>query len=229
MIDFYCDLNAGGMYHIFNKAVKNNLLFRTKGNYEFFLKRYDFYLSDLLETYCFCLLPNHFHLLVEIKDETIVKTAYRKYLEAREEERFQKSLDFGNPYIKKNIDEMVNKPVSDIISEQFRSLFISYSKSPFGDNQETGNLFRRPFKRLLVDNTKYFANLVHYIHTNSQKHNLNDDFRQYAWSSYNRILSGRPSKLQKDAVISWFNNKENYVQYHGISINIDEIKHLIIE
>ena len=43
-------------------------MFCNDGNYEFFLKRYEKYLSSVLDTYAYCLLGNHFHLLVKIRD-----------------------------------------------------------------------------------------------------------------------------------------------------------------
>ena len=51
-------------YHIYNKAVANDLLFYSNENYKYFLKRYDFYLNEIAATYAFCLLPNHIHFLI---------------------------------------------------------------------------------------------------------------------------------------------------------------------
>jgi hypothetical protein len=80
-----------------------------------------------------------------------------------------------------------------------------------------------------VQSVQQLVNLVHYIHTNPQKHRIIDDFRQYPWSSYERIMKSRPSKLQKEAVVEWFNNKDNYLGYHNQTIDLDKIKGLIIE
>jgi len=55
------------------------------------------------------------------------------------------------------------------------------------------------------------------------------DFRQYPWSSYERVLRDRPSKLNKEAVLGWFNNKENYIAYHGRTANLDVLKDLMYE
>ncbi|MBC8311541.1 MAG: transposase [Candidatus Marinimicrobia bacterium] len=55
-------------YHIFNKAVNKNKLFLNNENYRFFLDKLYFYTKDVFEIYSYCLLPNHFHLLVKIKD-----------------------------------------------------------------------------------------------------------------------------------------------------------------
>jgi len=43
-------------------------MFYGKRNYEYFLKKYDDYLSPVLDTYAYNLLGNHFHMLVRVKD-----------------------------------------------------------------------------------------------------------------------------------------------------------------
>ena len=54
-------LEEGQFYHIYNRGNNRERLFYSTENYLFFLRRYDEYL------YAFCLLPNHFHLLVRVK------------------------------------------------------------------------------------------------------------------------------------------------------------------
>jgi putative transposase len=131
-------------------------------------------------------------------------------------------------YMDKVIETAV-KSVVNPVSCAFRKLFMAYSQAINIQERRTGSLFRKSFKRLEVNNPKYFAALVQYIHTNPQKHGIIEDFRQYPWSSYQRMIKSKPSKLKKDEVIEWFKNKQNYLQYHGLSIDLDEIKHLIIE
>lgn len=54
-------------YHIFNRGnEKRNIFFEYK-NYQYFLKRYVDYTSAYLDTYSYCLLDNHFHLLIKPK------------------------------------------------------------------------------------------------------------------------------------------------------------------
>ena len=63
-------------YHILNRGNDKTILFYTKENYNYFLKQYDSYLSEYLTTYAFCLLSNHFHLLVKLNTEReIIETA----------------------------------------------------------------------------------------------------------------------------------------------------------
>jgi len=62
-------LSTDSIYHIYIRANGNELLFKTKDYYHYFLQKYDSYISLIAETYCYCLMPNHFHFLVRIKRE----------------------------------------------------------------------------------------------------------------------------------------------------------------
>jgi putative transposase len=55
-------------YHIYNRTINEELLFRSEENYLFFLKKYRYYLDEYLETIGYCLMPTHFHFLVRVKE-----------------------------------------------------------------------------------------------------------------------------------------------------------------
>jgi len=61
-------LIPGGVYHIYNRANGREKLFLNDDNYTFFLKRYYKYLGRFLDTFCYCLMPNHFHFLIRVKE-----------------------------------------------------------------------------------------------------------------------------------------------------------------
>ncbi len=58
----------GETYHIYNKAVGDELLFRTANDYYFFLKKLTRFILPVSNIYAYCLIPNHFHLLLKIKE-----------------------------------------------------------------------------------------------------------------------------------------------------------------
>ena len=55
------------LYHIYNRANGREHLFIEDENYGFFLQKVSQYILPVAEIYSYCLLPNHFHLLVKIK------------------------------------------------------------------------------------------------------------------------------------------------------------------
>jgi REP element-mobilizing transposase RayT len=83
-------LESDSMYHICNRAVGNEVLFKNEKQYIHFLKCIEKYLLPKANIWSYCLMPNHFHLLIEIKEnitgETISKAvsdccnAYTKWL-----------------------------------------------------------------------------------------------------------------------------------------------------
>ena len=46
-------------YHIYNKAVSDNLLFIEDKNYYYFISRLQEYLLESTEILAYCLMPNH--------------------------------------------------------------------------------------------------------------------------------------------------------------------------
>jgi len=186
-------------YHIWNRGNNRENLFYTAANYEYFLRLYDQFLDPVAETYSFCLLPNHFHLLIRTKPVLVSPAG-------------ETNIKTSNP-----------------VSLAFQRFFTAYSQAINIQERRSGSLFQKPFKRLEITTTRQLSNLVHYIHTNPQKHGIIDDFRHYPWSSYERVMRDRPSKLKKEEVLQWFNDKTNYVNYHSRSIDLDEIKEIIIE
>lgn len=51
-------------YHIYNHANSEHNLFFQVENYRHFLKKLNHYLNGYVEFHAYCLMPNHFHLLV---------------------------------------------------------------------------------------------------------------------------------------------------------------------
>ena len=61
-------LENGKYYHIYNRGINSDILFKENDNYEYFLRLYDKHIDPIAETYAWCLMKNHFHFLVRIKD-----------------------------------------------------------------------------------------------------------------------------------------------------------------
>src|ERR1700679_1071786 len=150
------------IYHIYNRGNNGENLFYKPDNYNYFLRQYDRHLSPYLETFAYCLLPNHFHLLVRIK-------SYK---------------DFPKSDAIPQRDGIATKEIEPEHStgEHFRRLFIGYAQAINKQQVRTGSLFQKPFKRKEVSNQQYFNQLVYYIHANPQTHGIADDFRDYPYS-----------------------------------------------
>jgi len=62
-------LEYGQYYHIYNRGINGENIFIEERNYVYFLKLYAKYIEPIADTFAYCLLRNHFHLLVWIRDE----------------------------------------------------------------------------------------------------------------------------------------------------------------
>ena len=195
---YYTVFEEGCFYHIYNRTVDKQPMFRNESNYEYFLKRCNKYLSPVTKTYAYCLLGNHFHILLRVKEHSSI---------IEDLTTFQ---TFSN-LPKANI---IDKSTHDLVSHQFRKFFQFFAMAFNKEQNRIGTLFQTPFKRVLVKDDLNFTQLVYYIHSNPQHHNLINDFRKWKWSSYDRILLNKPSALKKQEVIEWFGGKEAYVIYH---------------
>jgi REP element-mobilizing transposase RayT len=152
-------------------------------------------------------MPNHFHFLVKVKamDEMLDTDEFKRYSISR---RNGISLKDSELY-------------SDFISEQFRRLFLSYSKSINKQSDRKGSLFCKGFKRKQITSLQYLQQAVVYIHRNPVHHDFDVDFHDYRWSSYDRVLEDKITKLKKREVLEWFGDKENYRYAHNTDIEDD--------
>lgn len=57
----------GRHYHVFNHAISQELLFKDSDNYFYFTRRMNDHLSKYVEFKAYCLMPNHYHLLIRVK------------------------------------------------------------------------------------------------------------------------------------------------------------------
>lgn len=60
---------SGCFYHVICKAIPNNVLFSNDENKRYFLYQFDKYILPFARLYCYCLLNNHAHFLIEVKAE----------------------------------------------------------------------------------------------------------------------------------------------------------------
>lgn len=63
-------LTPNTFHHIYNRGVNGEHIFREERNYLYFLQRYAKHIEPVAETYAYCLMPNHFHVLLCTKPES---------------------------------------------------------------------------------------------------------------------------------------------------------------
>jgi REP element-mobilizing transposase RayT len=64
------ELKAGEHYHIYNRGNNFQPIFFEHENYVYFLRQFKKYFSSVdVEVVAYCLMPNHYHLLVHLKTD----------------------------------------------------------------------------------------------------------------------------------------------------------------
>lgn len=56
-------IKPGFKYHLYNHANGSMSLFLKPGNYQYFMDKYKHYVHKYVDTYAYCLMPNHFHFI----------------------------------------------------------------------------------------------------------------------------------------------------------------------
>lgn len=199
------------IYHIYNHANGKENLFANHNNYLFFLQRYNYFIHPIAETYAYCLMPNHIHFMVGIKNE--------------------KDLQQANIYFQKSkgVDEKNLKLLSDgdypaFISKTFGNLFSSYSQAFNKQQNRKGSLFIPNFKRKIVDNTAYYSKLIFYIHNNPVHHQFVTAMEDWKFSSYQSYLMDKKTKVEREKVLEWFGSLQEFKNFHSsekLDINFD--------
>lgn len=68
----------GGIYHIYNRGNNRENLFREERNYPYFLQLMEKHLAPIAEIYAYCLMKNHYHLLIRLRAEEHFPERYLK-------------------------------------------------------------------------------------------------------------------------------------------------------
>jgi len=102
-------------YHIFNRGNNYENIFIDNQDYRFFLNLYDIYIDIIADTYAWCLLKNHFHILLRIRADDEI--GYLNSADARSEEPYKKWKTY---FPEKPGGNFQRKPKP---SQQFQHLF----------------------------------------------------------------------------------------------------------
>lgn len=183
---------AGKYYHIYNRAHGYERLFHSHDNYAFFLRRYLHFISPYTETYCYCLMPNHYHFLIKVKS-----------IHSLEEKDF---LQTERPHTNEDIQKNLN--------ENFRRFQISYSKALNKQLGRKGGLFMHNYCRKEINDQNYMNQLVVYIHHNPVNAGLCNDPANWKYSSFGEILENNSGIIQPKTTIDLFSGYDNFLDMH---------------
>ena len=142
-------------YHIFNRGNQRQKIFFTTENYFFFLQKLRKELTPYCETLAYCLMPNHFHLLVHI--------------------------NYTSSPVK---DEDSITGTVPILNRKIGTLQSSYTRAIQKQELFTGSLFQQKTKAVQIKTDNQLLTCVNYIHQNPMKAKLVDKMEEWEFSSF---------------------------------------------
>ncbi len=197
-------MEQGSFYHIYNRGNNKQDIFFEEKNYDLFLKSFDKYLSPFVDVYAYCLMPNHFHFLIKIKE-----------YQASEVSKTSEVLTRGSKKLTS-------------VEKAFKDFFISYAKSINKAYNRTGSLFQPKFKRKEITDNSYFTTIIQYIHANPLKAKLCNAYGEYKYSSYKAITDTGITKIKRTEVLEWLGNREVFIKIHEErKLEIEKIEQFI--
>jgi putative transposase len=197
-------LTYGTFFHIYNRGNNRENVFLQERNYTYFMDLWWKHTTPIAETWAYCLLRNHFHAAVYIKNKEDL-SGLAGGLSHRDAcvDKGEHLSDFRGDLTG------LKEP-----SQYFSNFFNAYSRGVNIATGRTGALFGRPFKRIPVESTSYLIRLIVYTHQNPQKHHFTEDFRTWNHSSYHQLTSSVATRLQRDRVLDLFGSREDLLRIH---------------
>ena len=169
---------ADSYYHVYNRGVNKQLIFRAPADYDLFLSLINRYMSRIphkkdnggfypnfhgqLEISSYCLMPNHFHLLIKTKE----------------------------------------KPL--LLANFMRCLITSYTIHQNKRYERVGHLFQGRYKAVLQTSQSQFLHISRYIHLNPR---FISYVAGYKYSSYQYYLKrgvDTPDWLNHEDILKYF-------------------------
>jgi putative transposase len=158
-------------YHIYNRGNNKQRIFFNDENYLFFIKKIRDQLLPVSKIISYCLMPNHFHLIIMATEKSVVERT-----------------TFGG------------KPMQEF-AYRIGILLSSYTQAINKQNKTTGSLFQQKTKakRLweLTGDIKesYLQNCFFYLARNPLKAHLVTNLNEWPYSSYPDYINLRNGTL----------------------------------
>ena len=185
----------GEYYHFYNRGVNRERIFFESENYLFFLRRLREHLLPVLEVVAYCLMPTHYHLLVQVKQTP------------------QTSEVSGEPSVR-TTSEVYAEVSSAPISAAMMRLAVSYTKAVNKRYERVGPLFQGAFQARHVERDEYLVHLSRYIHLNPWAAGYVGHAQEWEYSSYPDYLGLRQGTLPAPgAVLGEFSSPNAYRKF----------------
>lgn len=192
---------VGGIYHLFNHANGRENIFERPENYTYFLRKYAERLGALVDTLAYCLMPNHFHLLIRVREEADLFAFWEK-----------KKAEEPSMVVPKGLAD--SDLLHFIVQRQLHNFLGGYVKAFNKYHDRMGSLLRQNTRRKIVGENDYLINAIRYLHLTPVYHHFTDSPEDWPHSSYHAFLTDQPTRIRRDEILTWFEGRENFIRFH---------------
>ncbi len=198
------------IFHIYNQGNNRQPIFFQERNYRFFLKKMNTHVLPYADFLAWCLMPNHFHWMVYIRETELSSPS-------GEEKLTNKKFIIKNDGIQE-VEKKVKISNSTTLNQSIGTLLASYTRAVNLQEGFTGSLFRKKTNAICVnDNSltlkswvesmgitilkrdipenQYTKICFDYIHQNPVKAGLVSKPEDWEFSSYRDVTGIRNGKL----------------------------------
>jgi len=165
------------------------------------------------------LLPNHFHFAISICSEEEIE----KHVSSLPPQQRTKT---EGAYLETAVAE---RDIHGLVSTQWSRAFNSYTQAINKRFNRKGHLFHSPYRRSIINFDSQFSYLIYYLHHNSRKHGLVEDFSSDDWHSYHKLVATDETFLERKHVLDWFGGKEAFIEFHSGNHFESQFEKLYIE
>ncbi len=180
------NFEVGYLYHVYNQGNNRQKIFFRRENYAFFIQKIRTHLLPHADVVAWCLMPNHFHLMV--------------YVHSLEIEVCSRSATLSRA-------PTANAPTTQTLNQSIGIMLASYTRAIQKQEDLSGSLFRQKTKAQCLTktdgitpsylNTSFGTSIIiqtleneypktcfNYIHQNPVKANLVKNAEDWEFSSY---------------------------------------------
>lgn len=206
----------GNIYHIYNRGNNRQQIFLESENYIYFLRKIRSHLSPLVDVLAYCLMPNHFHLLVYVPEEE----------ELVPPDQSSDDLESSDDGVAVNVSPQIVAAVAVILR--------SYTRAINKKNNRSGSLFQQKTKAKNLSDENRDASFIcfHYIHQNPWKAGLVSKMEEWHFSSFRDYAGLRDGSLcNKELAVQLLDilldSEAFYQESYQVQILESTVKHII--
>lgn len=205
------DFSPGHIYHVYNRGNNSQTIYFTRDNYLFFLEKLRKYILPHADVLVWCLMPNHFHLMISVNK---IEVAYSEQVTL---DRVSEGFTSGGASSEQvTQSHLLTKTRS--LNDSISILLRSYTRAIQKQERMTGSLFQNRTKALCLTEpqgvspayfnthfgmmgnldlpeTNYLNVCFDYIHLNPVSGKLVAKPEDWEFSSYRDYFGGRKGKL----------------------------------